>query len=185
MNSEELKFKLDAAITAKDDKNVSAIRGRLIEAYKKEINVLLEKSDLNEEEIAKLNSLKESLQKEIEMHKMHLSARYDNEFINKKAKIGSLFTTLPTAVSIATEKAKLCINEMKEAKDKKEKSIKRIEAMKSVGLLAATPVIYLGKFALDQWYAVLGIGAAIYFHNNPEAYAKAAGKVTEVLGLTP
>ena len=185
MNSDELKFKLDAAIVAKDNKNISALRGRLIQSYKKDINSLLEKSELNDEEKEKLNSLKESLKKEIEMHKMHLDARYENEFINKKAKIGSLFTTLPTAVSIATEKAKVCIDEMKEAKDKKEKSIKRVEAMKSIGLLAATPVVYLGKFALDQWYAVLGIGAAIYFHNNPAAYAKATMKASEVLGLTP
>lgn len=179
MNSDKLRKELDAAIVQGNDKEITTKRGRLLQAYKKEINELLEKDDLTVEETVKLTELRNNLSAEVEKHKTHIDSRYSKEFINKKAKIGSIFTTLPTAVSLAVEKVKTCQIEMKVAKDKKEKTTKRWEFLKSVGMLTATPVVYLGKFALDQWYAVLGIGGYIYYKNNPEAVRELGAKIVQ------
>ena len=51
--------------------------------------------------------------------------------------------------------------------------------MKSIGLLASTPIVFLGKFALDQWYAVLGLGAVWYFKKKPLKLAELLYKINQ------
>jgi len=179
MNIEQLKLALQNEINKGNEKNVTSIRGRLIEVYKREINKLLKKENLTDDEKEKLNLLKNGLTSEVEKHKIQLSSRYKNEFIDKKTKWASILTVLPNAVSIAVNKTKTCIEDLKNAKDNKERMKKRLEVMKSVGLLASTPIVYLGKFALDQWYAVLGLGAVWYFKNNPLKLAELVYKVNQ------
>jgi vacuolar-type H+-ATPase subunit I/STV1 len=164
----KLKYELEAFLEAGSDKDITAARGRLIERYKKEIKKLLNKKDLSPEEKENLSIMKEELEKEIGKHKIQLSARYSKEFLNKKAGVLSVVNLLPNAVSIAIDKVKACINDLKNAKDNKEKTQKKFEVLKSVGSLAATPFVYLGKFALDQWYAIAGAGAIWYFKDHPE-----------------
>lgn len=177
MNSEKIKEELDILIKQGNDQSITNTRGRLIAAYRKEINDLLKKENLTDEEKEKLSSLKVDLTKEVEKHKIQLSARYSSEFLNKKANPSSIVTVLPNAISLAVNKMKTCIDDIKNAKDNKEKANKRVEALKSAGLLAATPVIYLGKFALDQWYVIAGIGAVLYYKEHPEKLAELGSKV--------
>lgn len=184
MKSESIKKALDIAISENNPKEVTVLRGRLINEYKKEIETLLKDQDISPEEKARLVELKEALQEEIEKHKIQLSARYNKEFINKKSKIGTIFTAIPNAISIAINKVKTCIGDIKNAKDKKEKTEKTIDALKSIGLLAATPFIGIGKFVLDQWYLVAGIGGAIYLFKNPDKILPLGNKALEILGIT-
>ena len=58
-----------------------------------------------------------------------------------------------------------------------------MEALKSIGLLAATPVVYLGKFVLDKWYAVLGLGAAIQLFKDPVGFLNSAKDIGNFLGI--
>ena len=184
MESETIKKALDNAILSNNQKEVTNLRGRLIKEYRKEIDTLLKDQDITEEEKQRLISLKEQLQEEIEKHKIQLSARYNNEFINKKTKFGNFVSVLPNAVSIAVEKVKTCIEERKAAKQNKDKTVSVMETLKSVGVLAATPFVYLGKFVLDQWYAVAGVGGAIYLWKHPDKIIPLGKKALEVLGLS-
>ena len=183
MESETIKNALDNAILSNNQKEVTNLRGRLIKEYRKEINDLLKDQDISEEEKQRLISLKEQLQEEIEKHKIQLSARYNNEFINKKTKFGSIVSLLPNAVSIAVEKVKTCLEERKAAKLNKEETVGIMDTLKSVGALAATPFVYLGKFVLDQWYAVAGIGGAIYLWKNPDKIIPLGKRALDVLGV--
>jgi prefoldin subunit 5 len=167
-NLKKLKSELEAYLEAGSSKDITKARGRLIECYKKEINKLLKKNDLSDEEQTNLVTMKEGLEEEIRKHKIQLDSRYSNEFLRKKAGVSSIVDSFPNAISISADKVKTCISDLKNAKDNKEKSIKRVEVLKSLGMLAGTPIVYLGKFALDQWYAIAGIGAIWYIKENPE-----------------
>ena len=183
MNSNDLKNELDTAISSLDAKKVTSLRGRLINAYRKEIKELLKKESLTDDEREKLESLRDNLKEEVNKHKVQLSSRYSKEFVNKKTTFGTIFTMLPNAVSIAINKVKTCISEIKESRNKKEETKNRMEALKSIGLLAATPVVYLGKFVLDKWYAVLGLGAAIQLFKDPVGFLNSAKDIGNFLGI--
>ena len=183
MNSDKLKIELEAAISSGNAKMITSIRGRLINSYKKEINELLKKESLTDEEKNKLESLRDNLKDQVNKHKVQLSSRYSNEFINKKTEFGTIFTMLPNALSIAINKVKTCISEVKESQNKKEETKNKMEALKSIGMLAATPVVYLGKFVLDKWYAVLGLGAAISFVKDPVGFWNTTKDVASYLGI--
>lgn len=167
MDIEKLKSELNVYLESGSDKDITKARGRLIEGYKKEIKKILKK-DLNEEEKKYLLVIKEELEKELEKHKIQLDARYSKEFINKKAGVLSVTSVLPNAVKIASDKVKACIDDLKNANENQDKARKRVDVLKSVGSLAGTPFVYLGKFVLDQWYAVAGIGAILYFKEHPD-----------------
>ena len=178
MNSNDLKNELDAAISSLDAKKVTSLRGRLINAYRKEIKELLKKESLTDDEREKLESLRDNLKEEVNKHKVQLSSRYSKEFVNKKTTFGTIFTMLPNAVSIAINKVKTCISEIKESRNKKEETKNRMEALKSIGLL-----VYLGKFVLDKWYAVLGLGAAIQLFKDPVGFLNSAKDIGNFLGI--
>ena len=164
----KLKSELKAYQEAGNAKDITKARGRLIECYKRKINKLLKKRELTAEEQSNLLIMKDELEEQIKKHKLQLDARYSNEFLHKKAGVLSMINVLPNAVSIAVDKVKACISDLKNAKDNKEETSKRMNVLKSLGVLVGTPFVYLGKFALDQWYAIAGIGAAIYTVEHPD-----------------
>ena len=105
--------------------------------------------------IKKLIDLKNTYSEELKNHRKVIDSRYKDEFIHKKATIPTIVTVLPKAVGLAIEKVKVCIKERKEAKTNKEKASKMKKVLAAIGLVAATPVIYTGKFVIDHWYLLL------------------------------
>lgn len=148
---EELRKELAIAIQSGQQKNVTNIRGRLINAYKKEIKELETKKEYTEEEKVKLSSLKEELLQEISEHKIQLAARYSNEVIREETSFSKI-KEVPKNVGIAIEKVKACIEDLKLATTNKQRIFKALELAKSAGLVVATPIVYTGKIALKYWY---------------------------------
>ncbi len=184
MKLDDMKIELQSTIDNGSESDITAARGRLIRQYKSEIKKLNKKKNLSEDEQKQLNKLIVEMQNEINKHKIQLSARYHNEFINKKANIESFATILPNAVKLAVEKVKACMYDVKNASNRKEKINKITESIKSMGLLTATPIVYLGKFALDQWYVFAGAAAGVYLYNNPEKIVTIGKKALEFSGET-
>jgi predicted RNA-binding protein len=174
----ELKSQLQAVIENGNAKDVTKIRGRLINAYKKRLNELLNDNDISEDEKQELETYRAELQEQVYKHKIQLSSRYRSEFIDEKATPSTIFTVLPKSVGIAAKKVKACIDDVKSAKNNKEKRGKIWEVAKSVGLLAATPVIYLGKFALQQWYLFAAAIGGKYLYDNNSLFRKGVDTVT-------
>ena len=103
------------------------------------IKIILYKEALNEELIAQRNDLKE---------------RYEDEFLDKKGTLTSTVTVLPNAVALSVKKLINTINELQEAKTNRKKIAKVTEAMGDAFRVLGTPVVYLGKFLLNNWYAM-------------------------------
>lgn len=158
-----LKQELEIELQKGNQKNITTLRGRLINKYKIELKKYYEKADLSTDEQQKLEVLQNELKVLLYKHKLQLDARYREEFIDKKADILSLFTVLPNSIGIAIQKVKNCIDQMNVSNTNRKKNKEVFDVVKSLGVLAATPVLYLGKFALNQWYifAIL-IGAKYY-----------------------
>ena len=147
---ETLKEELKIAIENNDVKEVTVIRGRLINEYKRVIKYKNKKGE-------SVDNLINELKTEINKHKLQISSRYKNDFIDKKVKIKDFFVNFPTNIGLMVKKVKTCILDLKITKEKKEKNKKKLELAKSLGLLTATPFINIGKFVLDQWYILAGV----------------------------
>ncbi len=158
-----LKKQLEVALQTGNQKNITTLRGRLIKRYKEELEKYYEKTDLSIEEKQNLEEIEKEFKVLLYKHKLQLDARYREEFIDKRADVMSLFTVLPNSIGLAVQKVKTCIDQMKLANSNRKKSKEVFDVVKALGLLVSTPVLYLGKFALNQWYifAVL-IGAKFY-----------------------
>lgn len=151
---EELKKLLNEAIEAKSNKDITVCRGRLIKALKKEI-ANIKSGDLSENDEKKLKELEDYLSEEISSHKDNLSVRYKEEFRKKKATVPAIFTVLPRGVGLAFKKILNCIDELKQAKTNKQRIFGVLDVVKSIGLFAATPFIFAGKFIVKHWYLLL------------------------------
>ena len=64
-------------------------------------------------------------------------------------------TKLPEAVGIQVERVANSIEELKAAKENEKFVNELIEVFKETGLLAGTPVIFAGKYVIDNWYILL------------------------------
>ena len=157
-----------------DSKQITANRGRLINKIRAEINKIKEDGVTPEEEQA-LAQMEALLTENIADHKDQLSTRYKEEFVDKSGSILSTVTALPKGVSLAVQKVKACITDLKEAKSNKERVFKALELLKASGLLVATPIIFTGKFLIKHWYLVLLF--ITYIFNIPGMLFK-AGKET-------
>ena len=175
---EELKKQLEAVMENGNAKDVTKARGRLISAYKKRVNELLKDNDISPEEKQELETYRAELQEQVYKHKIQLSSRYKSEFIEQKATPTTIFTVLPKSIGLAVKKVKACIDDVKSAKNNKEKRTKIWEVAKNIGLLAATPVIYLGKFALQQWYLVAAAIGGKYLYDHSSLVKKGVDSVT-------
>lgn len=148
---EELKKELISATQSNNQKSITMIRGRLISAYKKEIEKAESSQDNidNKEEI--ITGLKTELEKQLNDHKIQLDARYSNEVINGETALSKIIE-IPKHIGIAAEKVKTCITDLKLAQTTKQKVFKTFDLIKSAGMVLATPAIYVGKLALKHWY---------------------------------
>lgn len=142
----------DAQINGKP-KEITANRGRLIRKLREEISKA--KSSSSPEETKELAKMEELLGTTIDEHKNQINGRYKTEFVNQAGSIKSVITALPKGVGLAIEKIKTCISSLKDAKTNKEKLFGVIDTLKAVGMLAATPFVFTGKFIVKHWYLVV------------------------------
>ena len=127
--------------------------GRLIRDIKNDIERL--KANPNDDTSIIIEKLKIRLKEELKKHKELLNKRYKDEFLKSKMGIFSFITKLPKAIGIQIEKVANSIEELKQAKENEE-TIKHFEeVLKDSGLLIATPVIFMSKYAVDNWYLII------------------------------
>ncbi len=151
----ELQEKLAKAKEIGDVKEITVLRGRLINAIKKEIAKISATISEYPEEEQNLKNLSTLLENEIQNHKMQLSGRYKKEFLDEKATVKAIFTVLPHGIKLSIDKVVACINQLKESKTNKEKIFNSLETAKSLGLSVATPAIFTAKFVARHWYLIL------------------------------
>ncbi len=151
---ETLQEELRNAEENNNSQKITSSRGRLINEIRKEI-AKIRKDGTSSEEQEQLRMLEEALEENVERHKEQLSARYKEEFVKKSGSILSTITVLPKGVSLAIQKIKACIGNLKDAKANKDRTFKIVELLKSAGMLAATPFIFTGKFLIKHWYLVI------------------------------
>ena len=152
---DRLKGDIVEAEKERKDSVIAAKRGRLIRAIKSEIKKIKSMDDVGPEDQESLDNLQKMLENELDNHKEHLKLTYKEDFLCEKATIGAIFTVLPKGVGIQFKRVLNCIDELKEAKTNKEKIFGVLDVGKSIGLLAATPVIFTAKFVARHWYLLL------------------------------
>ncbi len=134
---------------------ITAERGRLIRLIKKLINKLRSNPNPTEADKQKLEEAENLLNDELFKHEIQLKERYKTEFIDKDAKVPDVVTTFPKGVALQVKRLANSINEVKNAKGVKGKSIAIKNAFKDLGLLVATPIYFAGKFIIEHWYLLL------------------------------
>lgn len=102
-----------------------------------------------------------ALNDELKEHGRVLDERFSNEFLEKRGTLKSLVTVLPNAIALSAKKLGNTINELREAKSNRMKVAKGIQAMKDTGIVIATPAIYMGKFLVNNWYALYSINRGV------------------------
>ena len=139
-------------MSAKDEiKN----RGRKIREIKKALKSMKKISRGTVEDKERIIKLEQILEHYLKEQKEQLSERYNKEFLKTKAYIPSIITKFPKAVGIAAKKVGVTIDQLKLSKTYKEAAYNFFQTMKSIGQTAATPVVYAGKFIIDNWYLSL------------------------------
>lgn len=134
---------------------ITAERGRLIRLIKKLIRKLRSNPNPTEKDIQKIEEAEDLLSDELFKHQIQLKERYKNEFIEKEAKVPDVVTTLPMGVALQTKRLANSINEVKNAKGVKGRSIALKNAFKDLGILVGTPIYFAGKFIIEHWYLLL------------------------------
>lgn len=149
-------------------KKLTAARGRLIRKIESAINKVksLEKMSQSDHELSL--KLEDLLREQLKKHKEQIDQRYSDEFLHKKATISTIITSLPKGVALQVRCISTCIDELKEAKTNKERFLGSVELLKSLGMTAATPIIYTVKFMVDHWYIV------------PLVFGYITGKISEL-----
>ena len=149
--SEDLQIAQDANYISK----ITAKRGRLIREIQREI-AKIKKSDITDAKtIEVLDKLETRLRTEIDNHKEQLNDRYRDEFKKQKATVPAILTVLPKGVALQVQKVDTCIRELISAKTLKQKIAAGVNIAKSLGMVAATPIIFTAKFIARHWYLVL------------------------------
>ena len=152
---EELKKELAYYEEAKYTSKITAIRGRIIKRLKTILNLYEKIEYRTEDEQKDYEKYETELSENIFRHKINLKERYSNEFIKGEAKVPDVITTFPKGVMLQVQKVANAINEIKTAKNSKAKVSAVTNLAKEIGLLAATPVIFAGKFVIEHWYLIL------------------------------
>ena len=152
---DNLKQELNEAIKNNDTPKITNLRGRLINKIRKTVTELEKQEDKTQEEIDLLKKYIDELVDETFAHKMNLKERYSEEFLKGEAKIADIFTTLPKGIAIQVKRVVNTISELKNAKNNKARLKALVSFGKQLGLLALTPVIFAGKFAIEHWYLLL------------------------------
>ena len=149
--SEDLQNAQDANYISK----ITAKRGRLIREIQREIAKIKKSDRTDAKTIEVLDKLETRLRTEIDNHKEQLNDRYRDEFKKQKATVPAILTVLPKGVVLQVQKVDTCIREMIAAKTLKQKIAAGVNIAKSLGMVAATPIIFTAKFIARHWYLVL------------------------------
>ena len=149
--SEDLQIAQDANYISK----ITAKRGRLIREIQREIAKIKKSDRTDAKTIEVLDKLETRLRTEIDNHKEQLNDRYRDEFKKQKATVPAILTVLPKGVVLQVQKVDTCIRELISAKTLKQKIAAGVNIAKSLGMVAATPIIFTAKFIARHWYLVL------------------------------
>ena len=149
--SEDLQIAQDANYISK----ITAKRGRLIREIQREIAKIKKSDRTDAKTIEVLDKLETRLRTEIDNHKEQLNDRYRDEFKKQKATVPAILTVLPKGVALQVQKVDTCIRELISAKTLKQKIAAGVNIAKSLGMVAATPIIFTAKFIARHWYLVL------------------------------
>lgn len=152
---DESKSKINDYQEARHTAKIIKERGRLISKVKKLIKKINEKENKTREDLEELKELNELLTEQLYKHKTMLNERYKKSFLEAHAKVPDIVTTLPYGIYLQVQKVNNAINELKNAKEEKAKSIATVNALKEVGLLVGTPIHFAGKFVIEHWYLLL------------------------------
>lgn len=144
---DKLKEELKNILEINDPLKITNARGRIIRKIKKEIN-----NTKNEEDKEELEIL---LEETLEEHKEQIASRYKKEFINKKARIWTIFTLLPKGIALSIRRINNSVEILKQASTNKEKKNEIMEVLKSFGVVLSTPGIFTYKYIVNNWYIVL------------------------------
>lgn len=121
-------------------------------------------NDLYEKEhVKKKSAYNTALRDELKEHGKLLDARFSNEFLEKKGTLRGIVTVLPNALALSARKLGNTIRELKEAKTNKMRVAKSVQVLKDTGKMIATPVVYMGKFLVNNWYALYSIHKGVVF----------------------
>ena len=148
--SEDLQTAQDANYISK----ITAKRGRLIREIQREIAKIKKSDRTDAKTIEVLDKLETRLRTEIDNHKEQLNDRYRDEFKKQKATVPAILTVLPKGVALQVQKVDTCIREMIAAKTLKQKIAAGVNIAKSLGMVAATPIIFTAKFIARHWYLI-------------------------------
>ena len=109
---------------------------------------------IEDEEIQKLFFLANALNDQLQEQRENLDKRFSKEFLDKKTNLTSIFTDLPNAIALSIQKISNSINELKQAETQRRKmnSIKTV--MKDVTSLIGAPVVFAGKYLVNNWYTM-------------------------------
>lgn len=109
---------------------------------------------IEDEEIQKLFFLANALTDQLQEQRENLDKRFSKEFLDKKTNLTSIFTDLPNAIILSIQKISNSINELKQAETQRRKmnSIKTV--MKDVTSLIGAPVVFAGKYLVNNWYTM-------------------------------
>ena len=136
-------------------KEATVESGRLINKLKEEIKRIKKQKDVDAHDLDILEGIENLLDERLEWHKEHLKNRYKNEFLREPATFKAIVTSLPKGIGIQAQRVANCINQIKEAKNNKERIFKILELGKEIGVLALTPVTFTAKFIIKHWYLLL------------------------------
>lgn len=152
---DESKSKINDYAEARHTAKIIKERGRLISKVKKLIKKLNQKENKTSEDEEYLKELNELLTEQLYKHKTMLNERYKKSFINEHARVSDIVTTLPYGIYLQVQKVSNAINELKNAKEEKARSLATVNVLKEVGFLVGTPIHFAGKFAIEHWYLLL------------------------------
>ena len=154
----KIEFLSEDLQTAQDANYISKItvkRGRLIREIQREIAKIKKSDRTDAKTIEVLDKLETRLRTEIDNHKEQLNDRYRDEFKKQKATVPAILTVLPKGVALQVQKVDTCIRELISAKTLKQRIFAGVNIAKSLGMVAATPIIFTAKFIARHWYLIL------------------------------
>lgn len=152
---DESKSKINDYTEARHTAKIIKERGRLISKVKKLIKKINQKENKTIEDEEYLKELNELLTEQLYKHKTMLNERYKKSFIDEHARVSDIVTTLPYGIYLQVQKVNNAINELKNAKEEKARSLATVNVLKEVGLLIGTPIHFAGKFVIEHWYLLL------------------------------
>lgn len=141
------------------------LRKEYIKYIDEEITNLLKKSELNTEEKNYLALLEKEFSQLVKQYKINLDNRKKDNLSQTGNNLVSTVIKLPKGCLLAIKKIEVCIKDVRNAKNNKEKTMKIMEVAKASGSLLTTPIVYLGKWAINS-ILLITIGSSLGLTND-------------------